>query len=130
MPFVLDVHLHEGGRHVASSKHFSADDDQPLDNVIRDVLMERALSLETIQQNSGLSSADVALGLASRIKSVASAGGTRADLTKFLQEQKVPLKMLGSVRLYSHPETRYKRVSISSTDGAFHKQGADSIYQR
>ena len=81
---------------MASSKHFSADDDQPLDNVVRAVLMERALSLETIQQNSGLSSADVALGLASRIKSVASAGGTRADLTKFLQEQKVPLKMLDS----------------------------------
>ncbi len=26
MPFVLDVHLHEGGRHLTSSKQFSMDE--------------------------------------------------------------------------------------------------------
>ena len=114
MPFALDVHLHDGGRHVASSKHFSTDDDQPLDDAVRAVLLERAGSIESIQQNEGPSIAEVALGLVSRIKSVASHGGTKADLTKFLQgqESKFPLRMLDSdstpilkhvINVYLHP---------------------------
>ena len=124
MPFALDVHLHEGGRHVASSKHFSMDDDQPLDDAVRAVLLERAQSIESIQQNEGLSTAEVALGLVSRIKSVSSHGGTKTDLTKFLTESKFPLRMLDSastpilkqgINVYLHPPLAEPRTNKEPT---------------